>query len=478
MVSQAGALALGGMLPGRPLVRLLPHAARERAGLQQRHRGHEGHLRRLPRRHRPRRPGPLAPVDPRHRADGQRAGHDVPGARHRGRGAPLRRVGGRRGRPARSTCASSRCRGSSASSRPRRRRCGAGRGTVVREEGDVVLVCTGPVLASQAHAVEDAALVLLPWLRDVDGDWLREVAGGRADRRARQPLGPRRPGRRGARRAAGRATSRSSASTASRPAAPTTRSCAPTGSTPRRCARGSECRVTTYLFWDIDGTLLTTARAGDLRARGGGRGGARRARSTSPRLQTAGLTDAEIALAIGATAATATATAAHCCAATSGCCPTALPRRQGHVLPERAREPRGAVRARRRGQHAADRQRRGRRRGQAAPLRPVGLLRDTGGAFSVEGSRPAVDRPPRPRAGRRARRRDAAGRADGRDRRHAARRLVRQGDRRPHAGGRQRPGLRPRGARGVRSVAGVRDAARAGHPAGAAGVARREAAEH
>ena len=54
-----------------------------------------------------------------------------------------------------------------------------GRGTVVREEGAVVIVCTGPVLASQAHAVEDAALVLLPWLRDVDGDWLGEVAAGR-----------------------------------------------------------------------------------------------------------------------------------------------------------------------------------------------------------------------------------------------------------------------------------------------------------
>jgi transketolase len=35
------------------------------------------------------------------------------------------------------------------------------------------------VLASQAHAVEGAALVLLPWLRDVDGAWLAEVAAGR-----------------------------------------------------------------------------------------------------------------------------------------------------------------------------------------------------------------------------------------------------------------------------------------------------------
>jgi transketolase len=54
-----------------------------------------------------------------------------------------------------------------------------GRGAVVRDEGHVVIVCTGPVLASQAHAVEDAALVLLPWLRDIDGDWLRDVTGGR-----------------------------------------------------------------------------------------------------------------------------------------------------------------------------------------------------------------------------------------------------------------------------------------------------------
>jgi transketolase len=54
-----------------------------------------------------------------------------------------------------------------------------GRGTVVRAEGDVVVVCTGPVLASQAYGVEDAALVLLPWLRDVDGQWLADAAAGR-----------------------------------------------------------------------------------------------------------------------------------------------------------------------------------------------------------------------------------------------------------------------------------------------------------
>jgi transketolase len=54
-----------------------------------------------------------------------------------------------------------------------------GRGSVARADGDAVLVCTGPVLASQAWKVNGAALVLLPWLRDVDGAWLAEVAGGR-----------------------------------------------------------------------------------------------------------------------------------------------------------------------------------------------------------------------------------------------------------------------------------------------------------
>ena len=54
-----------------------------------------------------------------------------------------------------------------------------GQGTVVRPDGEVVVVCTGPVLASQAYGIPGAALVLLPWLRDVDGAWLAGVAGGR-----------------------------------------------------------------------------------------------------------------------------------------------------------------------------------------------------------------------------------------------------------------------------------------------------------
>ena len=56
-----------------------------------------------------------------------------------------------------------------------------GRGTVVREGGRACVVCTGPVLLSQAVAaadrVGDVAVVSLPWLRDVDGGWLAEVAG-------------------------------------------------------------------------------------------------------------------------------------------------------------------------------------------------------------------------------------------------------------------------------------------------------------
>ncbi len=62
---------------------------------------------------------------------------------------------------------------------PRAERLERGRGTVARADGDVVFVCTGPVLASQAWQVDRAALVLLPWLRDIDGAWLSRVAGGR-----------------------------------------------------------------------------------------------------------------------------------------------------------------------------------------------------------------------------------------------------------------------------------------------------------
>jgi len=61
-----------------------------------------------------------------------------------------------------------------------------GRGTLLREGGDVVLVTTGPVMVSQAWAAADAlsdegvsaGVLALPWLRGVDGGWLAEVADG------------------------------------------------------------------------------------------------------------------------------------------------------------------------------------------------------------------------------------------------------------------------------------------------------------
>ncbi len=61
-----------------------------------------------------------------------------------------------------------------------------GRGTVLREGDDGVFVCTGPVLVSQAWAACELlagegvrfGLAALPWLKDVDGAWLAEVAAG------------------------------------------------------------------------------------------------------------------------------------------------------------------------------------------------------------------------------------------------------------------------------------------------------------
>jgi transketolase len=57
-----------------------------------------------------------------------------------------------------------------------------GRGTVVREGTRAAIVCTGPVLLSQAVAAAeelgDVAVIALPWLRDVDGAWLEEVTAG------------------------------------------------------------------------------------------------------------------------------------------------------------------------------------------------------------------------------------------------------------------------------------------------------------
>lgn len=55
-----------------------------------------------------------------------------------------------------------------------------GRGRVVREGSGGTFVTTGPVMLSQAYAAAeplDFTVVAMPWLRDVDGAWLAEVAG-------------------------------------------------------------------------------------------------------------------------------------------------------------------------------------------------------------------------------------------------------------------------------------------------------------
>jgi transketolase len=60
-----------------------------------------------------------------------------------------------------------------------------GRGTLLREGEDVLFVTTGPVMVSQAWAAAEmlaidgigAAVLALPWLRGIDGEWLAEIAG-------------------------------------------------------------------------------------------------------------------------------------------------------------------------------------------------------------------------------------------------------------------------------------------------------------
>jgi transketolase len=61
-----------------------------------------------------------------------------------------------------------------------------GRGSVLREGGDLLFVAAGPVMVGGAWAAADllvedgveAGVVSMPWLRGVDGDWLAEIANG------------------------------------------------------------------------------------------------------------------------------------------------------------------------------------------------------------------------------------------------------------------------------------------------------------
>jgi transketolase len=60
-----------------------------------------------------------------------------------------------------------------------------GRGIVLKPGSDAMLVCTGPVLVSQAWAAAEllesrglsSGVIALPWLRDIDGGWLADVLG-------------------------------------------------------------------------------------------------------------------------------------------------------------------------------------------------------------------------------------------------------------------------------------------------------------
>jgi transketolase len=70
---------------------------------------------------------------------------------------------------------------------PRAEALAPGRGDVVREGDDALLVAAGPVMASQVWLAADAleaegvsaAVLALPWLRGADGEWLSELAGER-----------------------------------------------------------------------------------------------------------------------------------------------------------------------------------------------------------------------------------------------------------------------------------------------------------
>ncbi len=287
---------------------------------------------------------------------------------------------------------------------PRAERLERGRGTVARADGDALFVCTGPVLASQAWQVDGSALVLLPWLRDVDGAWLAEVAGGAADRLLDNHWSAAARATRSAPHCRGR-SSRSGASTACRPADPTTRSCARTASTPPHSHAVSPPDDRPCLLGHRRDAAHDRAR-GHLRARG------RVARGPRPR---AGPVD-------------------HANGGTHGRGdrrrgrPELRPAGARRRLPPRVRAAAARAPAPQARRGPAQRPRRPRgldarddavnllltgniREGAEAKLRHYGLwdfFADTGGAFSVEGSdRPSIARAAQALAGRPTRGSDA-----------------------------------------------------------------------
>lgn len=148
-----------------------------------------------------------------------------------------------------------------------------------------------------------------------------------------------------------------------------------------------------YLFWDIDGTLLTTARAGIVAWEEAVRT-VLEVDADFSAFKTAGLTDAEIAAVIAREHGREdSATANALLYAYAGGLPAALPTRQGQVLPnvretlEALRERDDVVSMLLTGNVAE---------GAEAKLRHYDLwhfFEETGGAFSVEGSdRPSIAR--------------------------------------------------------------------------------------
>jgi phosphoglycolate phosphatase-like HAD superfamily hydrolase len=153
--------------------------------------------------------------------------------------------------------------------------------------------------------------------------------------------------------------------------------------------------MTTYLFWDIDGTLLTTARAGIYAWE-------QAVREVMDQdvdfgsYRTAGLTDAEIALEIAPDA----EVAGRVLRAYERLVPEHLGRRRGHVMPN-VRENLAALAGR---DDVVSMLLTGNVAGGAeAKLRHYGLwefFAETGGAFCVEGAdRPSIARRARELAG-------------------------------------------------------------------------------
>ena len=365
MVSQAGALALAGLLPGRatrspassPPARTsrsttTPPRARRSiyVGLARRARARAAPGTRTS-------PCATSPRSARCRAwrcSSRPREHEA---------AAGGRLGGRRGagpglHPARLRAVGAglrAARGGRARARPRDRRArGARRAARRRGPRDAVAgLGGGGALAARGRDLRRGRPAVAARRRR---RWLARARRRRAGLLPRQPLrrpaaratpcSPRSRGRRRRPRAQARRRSRAGLRR------PTTRCCAPTGSTPpawpSAWRRAAVARMTHVLFWDIDGTLLSTARAGRVRARGGGARGLRGERRTSRRCTPPGSPTREVARAAsverGGAATPARSGVDAFLRAYERHLPERLHWRAGRVMPGVARDARGARR--------------------------------------------------------------------------------------------------------------------------------------